>query len=37
MSIYIFFDDPRARLAVRWLSGVIRRKATDVTDDEVIK
>jgi hypothetical protein len=37
MSIYIFFDDPRARLAVRRLSGLIRRNATDATDDEVIK
>jgi MFS family permease len=31
MSIHIFFDDPRARLGVRWLSGVIRRYATDLT------
>src|SRR5260370_8641995 len=37
MSIYIFFDDPRARLDVRRLSGVIRRNATGVADDEVIK
>jgi hypothetical protein len=37
MSIYIFFDDPRARLAVRWLLGVNRRNATDATDDELIK
>jgi hypothetical protein len=37
MSIYIFFDDPRARLAVRRLSGVNRRNANEATDDEVIK
>jgi hypothetical protein len=37
MSIYIFFEDPRARSAVRWLSGVIGHNATDAADDKVIK